>query len=148
MGLSAASLQELDTPELLAAAWPVVHQLRPHLDCDALVAAWQRQAPEGYRAVGLFIDGQCLGFAGFRLQHMLAHGRFLYVDDLVTDAAQRGSGIGSRLLDWLKAEAVRLGCASLQLDSGTHRFAAHGFYFAHRLHVSSFHFTVDCTAGA
>jgi GNAT superfamily N-acetyltransferase len=134
-------LQELDTAERVASAWPVVRQLRPHLDESALVAAWQRQREEGYRALGAFDDdGACRGFAGFRVQQMLAHGRFLYVDDLVTDEAVRGSGVGRRMMDWLQDEARRLGCASLQLDSGVQRHAAHGFYFARGLHITGYHF--------
>jgi GNAT superfamily N-acetyltransferase len=81
-----------------------------------------------------------MGFAGYRIQHMLAHGRFLYVDDLVTDVAVRGRGFGRILLDWLDAEALREGCAGLQLDSGTQRLEAHAFYFARGLRVTSFHF--------
>jgi GNAT superfamily N-acetyltransferase len=136
-------LHELDTPELMASAWPVVSQLRPNLDQGDLVAAWQRQRDEGYRAVGLFVDGRCVGFAGFRLQHTLAHGRFLYVDDLVTDENERGSGIGHRLIDWLKGEALRLGCDSLQLDSGVQRFGAHAFYHARGMHIASYHFATE-----
>lgn len=136
-------VQELDSEERIAAAWPVVQQLRPHLDRGDLVAAWQRQRAEGYRAVGAFHEAQCVGFAGFRVQHMLAHGRLLYVDDLVTDEASRGGGVGRQLLDWLKGEARRLGCDSLQLDSGVHRIGAHAFYFAHGMHIASFHFTSE-----
>lgn len=143
MELSAGEIRLLDTADAVASAWPVVQQLRPHLDQGDLVAAWQRQQAEGYRAVGLFVDGRCVGFAGFRLQHMLAHGRQLYVDDLVTEQAGRGSGAGTRLLDWLKGEAQRLDCDSLQLDSGIHRSGAHAFYFARGMHISSFHFTTE-----
>ena len=139
---AAVMLRELDDAAAVASSWPVVRQLRPHLDEAALVAAWQRQRGEGYRAVAAFADdGRCLGFAGFRLQQMLAHGRFLYCDDLVTDAACRGSGVGRRLLEWMLAEARRLGCASLQLDSGTQRSGAHAFYFGRGMQITSFHFS-------
>ena len=36
---------------------------------------------------------------------MLATGRTLYVDDLVTDEAQRSRGYGKAMLDWLQAHA-------------------------------------------
>ena len=71
---------------------------------------------------------------------MLAHGRFLYVDDLVTLDAERSKGHGDALIDWLEAEARREGCRNLQLDSGTQRTAAHRFYFRKRMVVNSFHF--------
>jgi GNAT superfamily N-acetyltransferase len=117
-----------------------VQQLRPQLDRGDLVAAVQRQRVEGYRAVGAYAEGVCVAFAGYRIQHMLAHGRLLYVDDLVTDAAERGGGYGKALLAWLVEEAQREGCAAFQLDSGTQRLEAHAFYFRQGLRISAFHF--------
>jgi hypothetical protein len=46
------------------------------------------------------------------------------------------------MLDWLKAEAKRLGCARLQLDSGTFRKDAHAFYLREGLRIEAFHFGV------
>lgn len=140
MELSAAQVRRLETEADLRAAWPVVVQLRPHLDVETLLAAVAAQRAEHYRCIGLFRGDACLGFAGYRIQHMLAHGRFLYVDDLVTDVEVRGQGIGGVLLDWLEAEARQAGCAGLQLDSGTQRLEAHAFYFGRSLRVTSFHF--------
>ncbi|WP_372016810.1 GNAT family N-acetyltransferase [Pseudoxanthomonas sp. 10H] len=130
----------------LRAAWPVVSQLRPHLDADAFVAQALRQQAEGWHATVLHAGGVPRAFAGWRLQEMLAHGRFMYVDDLVTDAAARSGGHGRMLLDWLKDEARRQGCTSLQLDSGTQRIDAHAFYLRERLRIVSFHFTADLGA--
>ncbi len=141
MELTSLELRRLETDADVESAWPVVHQLRPHLDRGDLLAAVSRQRAEGFRAVGLFVEGVCLGFAGYRIQHMLAHGRFLYVDDLVTEQGERGGGYGTRLIEWLREEARSEGCVGLQLDSGTHRLEAHAFYFRRGLRISSFHFS-------
>ncbi len=135
-----ADIRRIESDQQVAAAWPVVRQLRPDLDCAALVAAVTRQRDEGFLAAGAYVDDSCVAFAGYRIQHMLAHGRLLYVDDLVSDSAVRGAGHGRALLEWLRCEARRLGCAALQLDSGCQRQAAHAFYFRAGLHISSFHF--------
>ena len=136
-----ADIRDADDDASLRAAWPVVAQLRPHLDADAFVAAALRQQAEGWRASVLYDAGGIpRAFAGWRVQEMLAHGRFLYVDDLVTDAAARSGGHGKALLDWLKDQARALGCTSLQLDSGTQRIDAHAFYLRERLRITSFHF--------
>jgi GNAT superfamily N-acetyltransferase len=71
---------------------------------------------------------------------MLATGRTMYVDDLVTDETRRSRGYGKALLDWLQARAREAGCATFSLDSGTHRQEAHAFYFRERMRVTSFHF--------
>ena len=130
----------LEQADDVASAWPVVRQLRPHLDLAGFVEAVARQRNEGFRCAALYDAGRCMAFAGYRVQTMLAHGRFLYVDDLVTDENLRGKGYGARLLDWLSAEARDAGCSGLQLDSGTHRQEAHAFYFGRGLRVTSFHF--------
>ena len=138
--LSNVEVRELLSDDDVASAWPVVQQLRPHLDQGDLLAAVASQRQEGYRCAGLFVEGICLGFAGFRLQHMLAHGRLLYVDDLVTAQSEHGNGYGSRLLDWLCELAQAAGCAHLQLDSGTQRLEAHAFYFRRGLRIRAYHF--------
>ena len=138
---AAADIRPAGDEAGLRAAWPVVAQLRPHLDEDAFVAQALRQRAEGWQATVLVEDGVVRAFAGWRVQEMLAHGRLLYVDDLVTDSAARSAGHGKALLDWLKAQAVRLGCDNLQLDSGTQRIDAHAFYLRERLRIVSFHFS-------
>lgn len=135
-------IRALDTADALRTAWPVVRQLRPHLDEDGFVAQALRQIADGYRATALCTDGVPRAYAGWRVQEFLVHGRFLYVDDLVTDADARSRGHGKALLDWLKAEARRLGCVRLQLDSGTHRKDAHAFYLREGLRIDSFHFGI------
>lgn len=126
----------------LRAAWPVVRQLRPHLDEDRFVAQALRQIAEGYRATVLYDDGAPRAYAGWRVSEFLVYGRHVYVDDLVTDETMRSRGHGKSLLDWLKTEAKRLDCTRLQLDSGTHRKDAHAFYLREGLRIEAFHFGI------
>ncbi len=139
--VAAPDIRAADDPATLRAAWPVVAQLRPHLDEGAFLAQALRQQAEGWRATVLLEGGVVRAFAGWRVQEMLAHGRLLYVDDLVTDSTARSAGHGKALLDWLKVQATALGCRSLQLDSGTQRIDAHAFYLRERLRIVSFHFS-------
>ncbi|HRQ64261.1 MAG TPA: GNAT family N-acetyltransferase [Xanthomonadaceae bacterium] len=143
MGLS---VREAADEAAAGALWSVMRELRPHLDEHAFVAAVSAQRAEGYRLIGAWRNDVPLAAAGFRIQHMLAHGRLLYVDDLVTAETSRGQGVGRAVFDWLTAEARRLHCAGIQLDSGTWRHAAHAFYFARGMHVSSFHFVLGLDA--
>lgn len=140
MSLSRPELRLLDSDEALALAWPVVQQLRPQLEREDYLALRQQQQAEGVKAVGLFLDEICIGYAGYRVQHMLAHGRVLYVDDLVVDNGRRGEGAGGLLMEWLVEAARSEGCASLQLDSGTQRQGAHAFYFGRGMRINAFHF--------
>jgi GNAT superfamily N-acetyltransferase len=128
-------------------AHTTMRELRPHLSSlEAFVARVNSmQRSEGYRLIGSFIEGTAepVAVAGFRTLHALAWGHVLYVDDLITQEAHRKAGHADGLMQWLIAEAQRLGCDQLQLDSGVQRHVAHRFYFAHGMHISAYHFQRD-----
>jgi GNAT superfamily N-acetyltransferase len=119
---------------------PVMLHLRPHLLADEFVARVQAQQTQGYRLAYLEHEGAVVAVGGFRVNEILATGRTLYVDDLVTDPEHRSHGHGKAMLDWLQEHARQAGCETFSLDSGTHRLEAHAFYFRERMRVISFHF--------
>lgn len=137
-----------ETEEQFLRCYPVMAELRPHLTEAQFLAAVQRQQREGYQLLFLEEAGDVRALAGFRLQEMLAHGRFLCVDDLVTAATQRSRGYGEALIEWLTDYARAAQCVSLQLDSGVQRFDAHRFYFTQRMHIASYHFAIKLEQGA
>jgi GNAT superfamily N-acetyltransferase len=122
--------------------YPVMAQLRPHVTAEEFVGRVRAQQAQGYRLAYLLAEdsGEAVAVAGFRVMEMLATGRTLYVDDLVTDEARRSRGYGKAMLDWLQAHARDAGCATFSLDSGTQRREAHAFYFREGMRVTSFHF--------
>ncbi|KHK94522.1 UNVERIFIED_CONTAM: GCN5 family acetyltransferase, partial [Mumia flava] len=98
------AVRPIEDEAALRACFPVMHQLRPHLaDADELVARWRRQVQDGYRLIAVWRDGVPVALAGYRQQENLVYGPFLYVDDLVTDANLRSSGLGNVLMSHLKA---------------------------------------------
>lgn len=139
---SESTIREIVDEPGLRVVWPVMAQLRTHLDEAAFLALCRIQFAEGFRVVAAFDGDACTAVAGFRIEHYLHRGKNLYVDDLVSDQAVRGRGYGKALLDWLKAEARRQGCGNLHLDSGTQRHEAHAFYFAQGLRATALHFVI------
>jgi GNAT superfamily N-acetyltransferase len=71
---------------------------------------------------------------------MLYAGKLLYLDDLVSDEAERSKGYGRQLLDWLKQQARENDCAELQLISHVRREEAHRFYFREGFGIECFEF--------
>lgn len=135
------TIQQMSDPQALIRCYPVMAQLRPHMTAHTFVAQVQEQiATQHYHLVAVLVDDLPVAVAGYRLGLNLAWGPFLYVDDLVTDEGHRSGGYGGQLMDWLVAEGRREGCAELHLDSGVHRFAAHRFYLAKRMDITSHHF--------
>jgi GNAT superfamily N-acetyltransferase len=131
------------TPQALERCHAVMRELRPHFDDAAkFVEAVTEQGTQGYHLAFLECEGAVRSLAGYRVVKNLSWGRHLYVDDLVTRAEDRGTGFGSQLFDWVVAEARRLGCVGLQLDSGVHRFGAHRFYLVKGMDITCHHFAL------
>ncbi|MFB9326167.1 GNAT family N-acetyltransferase [Paenibacillus aurantiacus] len=128
------------TDEQIRATYPVMRQLRPHLAEDAYVPMIRDLQEQGYRLAVIVEQGEAKAAAGYRIGANLAWGRFLYVDDLITDENSRASGYAGELMDWLDEEALRAGCQSIHLDSGVQRHDAHRFYLKRRMRISAHHF--------
>jgi len=133
-----------ESDEEIARCFAVMAYLRPSLVEAEFVSRVRAQQAQGYRLA--YLEGReeergaVVAVAGFRVMEMLATGRTLYVDDLVTDATRRSRGYGKAMLGWLQEYARQAGCETFSLDSGTHRQEAHAFYFRERMRVTSFHF--------
>ena len=83
-------LRHAESDAETAACFPVMVRLRPHLaNADELVARVARQRAAGYRILSAWRDGVPVGLAGYRIEENLIHGRFVYVDDLVTAEGER-----------------------------------------------------------
>jgi GNAT superfamily N-acetyltransferase len=128
--MTAVTLRHAESESEVAACFPVMVQLRPHLaSVEEFVTRVARQRADGYRLLAAWRDGTPVALAGYRLQENLIHGRFLYVDDLVTAESERRGGLGAKLLDAVAEEARRSGCPWLVLDTAIDNVFAHRFYY-------------------
>ncbi len=109
----------------IESAFPVVVELRTHLDLEEFVSSVQHQSQLGYELWGAFEGRTILGAIGFRPVHSLSRGAHLFVDDLVVTEKQRTHGIGRALMDCAEREARRHGLGAVYLDS---RATALAFY--------------------
>jgi len=130
-----------DTDAEIEACFPVMAELRPHLDRGSFVRRVREQEGEGYRIAFIRSDGKVRAVAGFRVLNNLAWGRFFYIDDLVTSEGERSKGLGGALLDWCLHRAALEKCTALHLDSGMQRIDAHRFYLARRMRIMGYNFS-------
>lgn len=129
----------------VALGYAAMYELRGHrppLSSAETFVSWVSEHTEGYRLVGAFLEGEpnAVSVIGFRPMTLLYAGRTLYVDDLSTREEARGQGLGGALLAWVEAEARRLGCDGLHLDSGVQRFPAHRLYLKFGFDIGAHHF--------
>jgi GNAT superfamily N-acetyltransferase len=139
--------QEIELVELppgherLSDALEVMRALRDSRSAAALGRLYEEgHAGSGYRILALFDAGECRAVAGFRVLTNFAHGRHLYIDDLVTAESWRSHRYGERIDEHLRAVARAEGCGQVRLDSGVQRRRAHRFYFRRGYAIESFNF--------
>ena len=138
----------MTTDAEIAACYPIMRELRPHITQAQFLSRVRGQEAAGYRLACVRASDVPVARAGFRVAENLAWGRFLYVDDLVTLPAYRSRGHGARLLVWLRAYAAKEGCRQLHLDSGMQRKEAHRFYEREGMTKAGFHFSEIITPEA
>jgi GNAT superfamily N-acetyltransferase len=136
------TVQRMVTPAEIDATFAVMRQLRPALVAADYRVTVERMMQSGFHLAAALEGPAVRAVAGYRFGESLAWGRYLYVDDLVTDDGARSRGFGQQLLDWLKAEARAHGCGELHLDSGVQRHGAHRFYLRERMDIASYHFRI------
>ena len=132
-----------ETDEQVARCFPVMFELRPHLAEATFVRLIRRMQQEGFLLAALEDEGEVRAVAGFRVNVLLARGKNLYVDDLVTAEASRSHAYGHALIQWLIQYARDNDCDTFDLDSGVQRFRAHRFYFREGMHINAYHFTLS-----
>jgi GNAT superfamily N-acetyltransferase len=136
------TIQNATSDEEIAACFPVLRQLRPHLTEETFVARIRELMSGGYRLAYLLAEGGAAAVAGYRIEDKLSTGTFLFVDDLVSDESSRSKGHGARMLTWLREQARAAGCRSLQLDTGIQRKDAQRFYQREGMRLSSYRYEI------
>jgi ribosomal protein S18 acetylase RimI-like enzyme len=134
-------LRHAETDQDIAACFPLMRQLRPHLaDGTDFLERVRRQERESYRLLVAWSGGEPVGAAGYRQQENLIRGRFVYVDDLVVHERARRSGIGAQLLDEVARLAKAAGIGWLTLDTALDNSLGQRFYFRWGLLSTALHF--------
>ncbi|HEU5348268.1 MAG TPA: GNAT family N-acetyltransferase [Ktedonobacterales bacterium] len=122
-------IDELTTEAEWREAFPVMRELRPHLDEATFLTLMRKIQHEGYRLLAAR-DGQgtIRALAGIAEMTNLYFGHHICVHELITTASERSRGHGKALMDHVEALARDLGCDTVALISGLQRADAHRFY--------------------
>lgn len=125
---------------------PLIRALRPALTEEGFARFAAEASAQGLVFTAAYgPDGRCLAVAGHRIL-ATSRGRMLFVDDLVTDPAERSTGVGARLMAELEQRARQADCTRIELDSGVANTSAHRFYHSRRMGIIALHFALDLAA--
>ncbi|WP_059105269.1 GNAT family N-acetyltransferase [Shouchella shacheensis] len=123
------TIKELQTQKEILAAFPVMNQLRTHLDEKAyLDLVLEAKEKDMYRLFALYEQGEMAAVVGFKPMITLYYGRFVWVCDFVTEQHMRSNGYGERLLSYVHEWAKENNYDHVALSSGLQRTDAHRFY--------------------
>lgn len=122
-------IQALHTEDEILAAFPVMKQLRKHLDQKTyLELVKEAQEVDQYQMAALYDANEIVAVVGFKPMITLYYGRFVWVCDLVTATDKRSNGYGEKVLTYVEDWAKQNNYQSVALSSGLQRTDAHRFY--------------------
>ncbi|MGI8317190.1 GNAT family N-acetyltransferase [Halobacillus mangrovi] len=123
------TVKELNSKDEILKAFPVMSQLRTHLDESTyLELVLEAKDIDRYRMVALMDGNEIVAVTGFKPMTTLYYGRFVWVCDLVTNKNYRSKGYGEKLLSWVNDWGRENDYESVALSSGLKRTDAHRFY--------------------
>ncbi|XKF63993.1 GNAT family N-acetyltransferase [Virgibacillus necropolis] len=123
------TIRELNSKKQILDGFPVMKQLRTHLDENTFVElVSEAKEKDMYRLFALYEQDRIAAVVGFKPMITLYYGRFVWVCDLVTDERMRSQGHGETLLSHVHDWAKQNGYESVALSSGLQRTDAHRFY--------------------
>ncbi|MFC4550986.1 MULTISPECIES: GNAT family N-acetyltransferase [Halorussus] len=126
--MTETDIHELTTEEEWLDAFPVMVQLRTHLNEDSYLDYLREMTDDGYRLFAVSVDGEIVSLAGVGIRVNMYYGRHAWVYELVTDADHRSEGYGFELLSFVEDWAEEENCELVALSSGLQREDAHRFY--------------------
>jgi GNAT superfamily N-acetyltransferase len=109
-------------------AFPVMNELRTHLNQGRYLEFLQIMQEDGYQLFALYQNDQITAIAGVAIQTNFYYGKHVFVYDLVTHSKHRSKGYGGQLLSFIHRYAFDNGCGIVALESGLFRVDAHRFY--------------------
>lgn len=122
----------------------LMKQLRPKLEnAEVFLEKVLRMQKNGYRLLVAYENSTPVGLAGYRQDEMLVHGKYIYVDDLVTSEGKRGQGLGEQLLNKVFELAKKQKCNKVILDTGIGNSFAQRFYFRMGMLPVALHFSYE-----
>ncbi|WP_406621590.1 GNAT family N-acetyltransferase [Bacillus atrophaeus] len=122
-------IKRLTKKEEWKEAFPVMHELRTHIDEPTFLERIERCIKqESYTLFALYDHGTITALCGALPRVSLHKGEYVWVADLVTSEHNRSKGYGKQLLEHVCKWAKEAGYDTISLSSGVQRVDAHRFY--------------------
>lgn len=125
----------------------VLRILRAIPDDDIFSSPLNQAVNAGFKMISAKKNDDTPGMMVYRIVHDVCLGKRFFIDHLVTKPEQRGLGIGTKLLEFVKALSKELECNHMRLCSGHARHDAHRLYEANDFECFSHKFVLQLSVG-
>lgn len=123
--------------------YKIMHQIREDLSQNDLEKLINEQIKNGYKLAYVIENNEVICVAGFNIKNKISIGKYLQIDDFVTNKSLESSKAAKSLLSFIKTYAKKEKCDSLHLDSSVNRHDAHKFYLSEDMKIDSYHFSME-----
>ena len=136
-------IKQLKTDQEILSCFAIMKQLVNSIKRNSFIEQIRRKEKMGYKLYALKVKNEIVSLIGIRIYEYFGCGKFLIIDDLVSDEGKRDNGYGGILFQWAIDYARNIKCNEIQLDSSIGLFQAHKFYFNKEMKISNYHFTLN-----
>ncbi len=137
------NIEQINTNQEILNCFQIMKQLVTSVEEKGFIKQIRRKEKKGYMLYALKMDGLVVSIIGIRIYEYFGCGKFLVIDDLVTNEEHRNKGYGKLLFQWALEYAKKIKCNEIQLDSSIDLFKAHKFYFNMGMKITNYHFTLN-----
>ncbi|MDB2414235.1 GNAT family N-acetyltransferase [Rickettsiales bacterium] len=133
-------VRELKTIDEMFSAFEVISQMYPDMTKAHYEEIIPQRVDSGYRMAAVFDDeNNCICCTGFWISYRFYCGKFLQMDNLVTDKNNISKGAGKEIVNWIKDLAKKENCKRIILDSYVENFDAHRFFYREGFIIRGYH---------
>lgn len=136
-------LRVASTDKETIACFDVLKQLYPNLNQQILIDTIDHQSKNSYKLLLAYDEDIVVSVVRFRIGYNFSIGKYIYVENMVTDELYRSQGIGSQMIRWIEEFAKDHQCKQIRLVSSTSRHQAHKFYLNNGFDIKCYNFWKD-----
>lgn len=93
-----------------------------------------------YKCLGFFHKGKLIGLTSCWTTVKLYSGKQVEVDNVIIDNRLQSKGYGKIFFDLIEGWAKQNDCETIELNTYTHNYRSHKFYFNIGYQIGGFHF--------
>lgn len=124
-------------------ALPLLLDMYPNYSKSDLENMFQDMLLHNYQILIYKHNNQVVGLTGFWLATKFWSGKYCEIDNFIIHPDYRNKGIGQKIVQKILEIAKTENCLMVSLDSYTHNFKGHKFFFREGFVIKGYHFVLD-----